>query len=214
MVDYSNLANLLGNAGTSKTASNSDWLLKAFMNAGSTARSPYADFIKALVTKPKIFVSYHHGGDRYYYEQFSRLFAASYDVCHDNSVDREIDSNDSEYVMRRIREHYLTGTSCTIVLCGAETRWRKFVDWEIKATLDKQHALIGINLPTNPRDNLGRVHKPDRLQDNVDSGYAVWCNWNDLVSGGAAMLRSWVASARLSSGALLRNGRSLRQRNG
>lgn len=33
-----------------------------------------------------------------------------------------------------------------MVLCGAEAPQRKFVDWEIKATLDKEHGLIGINL--------------------------------------------------------------------
>src|SRR5947207_2002675 len=113
-----------------------------------------------LDVKPRIFVSYHHGADRQYYDEFSRRFADSYDVCDDNSVARVIDSDNCEYVMRRIRERYLTGSSCTLVLCGAQTRWRKFVDWEIKATLDKQHGLIGVNLPTNPRDIVGRVHKP------------------------------------------------------
>src|SRR5712671_172295 len=30
----------------------------------------------------------------------------------DNSVERRIDSDDVEYVMRRIRENYVTGSSC------------------------------------------------------------------------------------------------------
>jgi hypothetical protein len=47
--------------------------------------------------------------------------------------------------MQRIRDKHITGTSCTIVLCGSLTPWRKYVDWEIKATLDKEHGLIGIN---------------------------------------------------------------------
>ena len=78
------------------------------------------------------------------------VFADDYEVIQDNSVEREIDSNDAEYVTRRIREDFITGSSCTVVLCGAETPQRKFVDWEIKATLDKEHGLIGINLPTIP----------------------------------------------------------------
>jgi len=49
--------------------------------------------------------------------------------------------------MRGIRENFITGTSCTIVLCGAQTHLRKYVHWEIKATLDKEHGLIGVNLP-------------------------------------------------------------------
>ena len=108
-------------------------------------------FLSGLVSKRSIFVSYHHGGDRNYYEAFSRLLADTYEVIQDNSVERQIDSDNLEYVYRRIREEYLTGSSCTVVLCGEVTPWRKFVDWEIKATLDKEHSLIGINLPTNPR---------------------------------------------------------------
>jgi len=170
--------------------------------------------LKALAAKPKVFVSYHHGGDLRYYEEFSRIFGDSYDLCYDNAVDRLIDSCDSEYVLRRIREEYLTGTSCTIVLCGAQTRWRKFVDWEIKATLDKEHGLIGINLPSNPRDSLGRVHKPDRLQDNIDSGFAIWLEWNDLIAGGATLLRKSLLQARIAPRSIIDNARSLRARNG
>ncbi len=38
----------------------------------------------------------------------------TYDVIHDNSLRDSISSNDSEYVMRKIREDYITGSSCTI----------------------------------------------------------------------------------------------------
>jgi hypothetical protein len=127
-----------------------------------------------LRPKRKIFVSYHHGNDRYYYDEFARIFASAYEAIQDNSVDRLIDSNDADYVIRKIREDYITGTSCTIVLCGAETPWRKFVDWEIKATLDKQHGLIGVNLPTNPSNANGTCTVPDRLHDNIQTGYALW----------------------------------------
>ena len=85
-------------------------------------------------TKPRIFVSYHHAGDRGWYEFFAAYFCDTYDIFQDRSVSREIDSDNSEYVIRQIREEYITGTSCTIVLCGTETPRRKFVDWEIKAT--------------------------------------------------------------------------------
>ena len=110
--------------------------------------------------RQSIFVSYHHGRDRSYYDAFSRLFAESYEVIQDNSVERRIDSDNAEYVIRKIREDYITGSSCTVVLCGAETLRRKFVDWEIKARLEKQHGLIGINLPTNPRQVSGEFGVP------------------------------------------------------
>ena len=122
--------------------------------------------------KRSIFVSYHHGRDRQYYDAFSRLFAEGYEVIQDNSVERRIDSDNAEYVIRKIREDYITGSSCTVVLCGAETPRRKFVDWEIKATLDKAHGLIALRLPTNVNSIV-----PQRLMDNVASGYVVWTTW-------------------------------------
>ena len=99
--------------------------------------------------KRSVFASYHHDGDQAYYDYFARVFADAYQIIRDNSLRKTILSDDADYIMRRIREDYLTGTSCTIVLCGNTTPWRKFVDWEIKASLDKRHGLIGIGLPTN-----------------------------------------------------------------
>lgn len=161
----------------------------------------------------KIFVSYHHGRDQAYYDEFSRLFSHSYETIYDNSVDRIIDSDDVEYVMRNIRENYITGTSCTVVLCGAQTPWRKYVDWEIKATLDKEHGLIGINLPSNPIDMNGKYLVPDRLHDNVVSGYAMWISWHDLTKG-PAYLSSQIETANTLPATLIDNSRPMRQRNG
>jgi hypothetical protein len=135
----------------------------------------------AEIPKRKVFVSYHHGGDRAYYESFSRAFCDTYDLIEDNSVDRAIQSDDVEYVTRRLREDFITGSSCTIVLVGAQTWGRKFVDWEIKATLDKEHGLVGVQLPTAPV-LLNQVLMPDRLLDNIRSGYALWVSWPQMTA--------------------------------
>ena len=164
------------------------------------------------IPKRRIFVSYHHGNDRAYYDSFSQFFSASYDVIQDNSVDRNIDSTNTDYIIRNIRENYISGTSCTIVLCGAQTPWRKFVDWEIKATLDKNHGLIGINLPSNPIQQ-GKYTVPDRLHDNVISGYALWIQWADL-NAGPQFLVSKIVEANAKSSLLINNSRALRSRNG
>lgn len=164
-----------------------------------------------IQTKRKVFVSYHHDADQGYYDEFSKFFHDQYEVLHDNSLDRHVDSDDPEYVMRRIRENHIKGTSCTIVLCGLNTPMRKYVDWEIKATLDMEHGLVGVLLPTNPISSNGGSSKPDRLQDNVDSGYAVWTNWNSLtVDEFAKAINTAIANPKH----LIRNGRSMRTRNG
>ena len=71
--------------------------------------------------KHKVFVSYHHGGDQAYYDAFSKAFHDTYDVIYDNSLERQIDSDNVDYVIQKIRDNYITGSSCTIVLVGAAT---------------------------------------------------------------------------------------------
>jgi len=173
------------------------------------------DFINSLLNpvRRQIFVSYHHANEQAFYAEFSSVFAHLYEVISDNSLARQIESDNPEYVIRRIRESYITGSSCTVVLCGPETPWRKYVDWEIKATLDKAHGLIGVNLPNNPRDAQGKVYTPDRLYDNIVSGYAVWISWADL-GGGPDVLRQYVELANSKPRGLCQNERPLRRRNG
>ena len=127
----------------------------------------------------KVFISYHHATDQYYYNEFSRFFSGSYDIFFDNSLDRRIDSTNSEYVNRKIREDYIVGSSATIVLCGTETFKRRWVDWEIHATLYHRHGLLGIVLPTCQMNYQSKYLVPDRLADNVNSGYARWIRWTN-----------------------------------
>jgi hypothetical protein len=92
-----------------------------------------------------------------------------------------IESDDSDYVMRQIREKYLAGTSCTVVLIGKCTWARRYVDWEIAATLrnnvnDPRGGLIGVQLPSAEAN--GWKSLPPRLAMNLvpaagtTSGYA------------------------------------------
>jgi MTH538 TIR-like domain (DUF1863) len=169
-------------------------------------------FGNGLLVKPKIFVSYHHGLDQIYYDSLFADQTYGYKFMHDNSLERKIQSENNEYIMRRIRDEYLTGTSCTIVLCGLQTAQRKFVDWEIDATLEKQHALVGLWLPTLPLIGNG-TEKPARLQDNLDSGYAVWAKYNDVVADHSKLV-TLVHEARSRSKKLIKNDRPRKYRNG
>lgn len=164
------------------------------------------------VVKPKIFVSYHHRGDQAYYDAFSRTFHDAYDSITDNSLEREIDSDDVDYVTRRIRENYITGSSCTIVLVGANTWGRKYIDWEIKATLDKQHGLVGVQLPTLQAGPNGLVTVPDRLNDNIHSGYALWITWA-AITVSAQACANYIAQANGRDKRLIVNNRDRRLRN-
>ncbi len=164
----------------------------------------------SMQIKRKIFVSYHHGDDQWYYNEFARFFSDTHDVVHDSSLDRKVDSDDPEYVIRRIRENNITGTSCTILLCGAQTPERKYVDWEIKATLDKCHGLIGINLPGSISTG-NCVVVPDRFNDSYQSGYAIWLQWQNLTP---QSLIQAIELANSKPSSLINNSRQMRRRNG
>jgi hypothetical protein len=131
--------------------------------------------------KPRIFVSFHHEKDQYWYDFFTKIFGDTFALFTDTSLERKVDSYDTDYVRCQIRENNITGSSMTKVLCGAETWKRRWVDWEIKATLNKKHALLGIVLPTNKQDVNGQFQAPQRLVENINSGFAHWIYWPQIV---------------------------------
>lgn len=161
----------------------------------------------------RIFVSYHHRGDQPYYDAFSATFHDEYEAISDNSIERRIDSSEFGYIMRCIRDNHLTGSSCIIVLCGRDTPKRRYVDWEIEASLQQGMGLIAVLLPTIEEFPNGGTGKPDRLQDNIDSGYAEWIWWDTLL-GSPRLLSSTVEAANSKSSRLIVNSRARMARNG
>lgn len=176
----------------------------------TTSWSP--GYLIRQAVKRRVFVSYHHGGDQSYYDAFTRAFCDTHEVFTDSSLERAVDSEDVEYVMRRIREQFITGTSCTIVLVGRDTWGRKYVDWEIMATLEKQHGLLGVYLPSAPMDANGNVTVPERLYDNVRSGYALWTSWSELTAS-AQTCTGLIEQANARDKRLINNSRERRLRN-
>jgi hypothetical protein len=162
--------------------------------------------------KRKVFVSYHHGGDQAYYNAFSASFQSSYDMITDRSLERARDSNDPEYIMRYIRENHISGSSTIIVLCGLNTPYRKYVDWELYAALAQQTSVVGVKLPTLTIVDDG-CSKPPRLQDNIDSGYAVW-TWWESVYGNPQELSRVIEDANSRRKSLINNTRPRMYRNG
>ncbi|WP_112196666.1 TIR domain-containing protein [Pseudomonas sp. LG1E9] len=178
------------------------------------------DFMRKLLAglekpmKHRIFLSYHHSFDQGYYDAFSKHFHDTLEAIHDKSLDKEIDSDNVDYVMRKIRDEYLTGTSSTIVLIGAETYTRKYIDWEIKATLDKEHALVGVYLPTAKRSADGsKIIVPGRLYDNVASGFASLVSW-ETITASANALDDCIKAAKAKSKSLIDNSREKKLKNG
>jgi hypothetical protein len=61
---------------------------------------------------------------------------------------------------------------------GRNTWGRRFVDWEIDATLEQKHGLIGVRLPT-----VSIV--PARLQDNIQTTYSSTYSWAQITQSPA-----------------------------
>jgi hypothetical protein len=91
-----------------------------------------------------------------------------------------VDSDDTDYIMGRIREEYLANSTVTIVLVGGCTWARRFVDWEVYSSLRRYtnyapSGLLAITLPSVSDDPARQL--PDRVAGNViktSEGYARW----------------------------------------
>lgn len=161
----------------------------------------------------RVFISYHHAEDQAYYDAFSAAFHDEYQVIFDNSLDRARNSEDPAYILRYIRDNHLTGSSCTIVLCGARTHGRKYVDWELHASLNQQMGLLALQLPTLvPSVAGGSVTVPARVHANIKSGYAVWTSWREATASTAALSRL-IETALSRSKNLIDNSEPRRERN-
>lgn len=125
--------------------------------------------------KRKVFVS-HFKGDRKEVDAFIDVFAKQHKVFTPyvlgaNDNDDFVDSANPAYVMTQIRKNYLQDTTVTIVLMGSCTHSRRYVDWEIKSSLQQgetlPNGLVGIILPSQGKN----AHLPPRFADNWVKGH-------------------------------------------
>ncbi len=156
------------------------------------------------ITKRNCFISYYHG-DQIEVDNFVNDFRHVFTPVMLNSYQSYgtdiINSTNPNYVMQAIRSRHFGHSTVMIVLIGTCTHSRRYVDWEIKASLQRgglggqlPHGLIGIGLPST----YGRAYIPERLA----------LNWHDTNSGcyarcykypsSAQELRSWIEDAFVS----------------
>lgn len=149
---------------------------------------------EVMPPRRKCFISYYRG-DKLAVEKFladfSDVFIAKAIGVGDH--DDFIASRDSDYIMGRIRQKYLGDSTVTICLIGSCTHSRKYVDWELKATLrqgqDLPNGLLGILLPPL----VGSGHLPPRFSRNYesDAGYAMFMDYPTSKD----QLRGWIEEA-------------------
>ena len=166
-------------------------------------RNPMNYYNPFVDERHKVFVSYYHNDDQYYRELFEDMFSDYYDIMVSKSV--EIGDIDpyfkTETIRQKIRDEYLRDSTVTVVLVGAHTWQRKFVDWEIGSSIrqtqyNSRSGLLGIILPTYPRPPGKPTHYypntiPPRLHDNIKCEYAKIYDWSDDPD----TVQSWIHDA-------------------
>ena len=139
----------------------------------------------------KCFISYHHE-DLTAVDRFITRFGARNFMKRGITLpDEVINSDDTDYVMRRVRELYVQDSTVTVVLMGECTWSRRFVDWEIQASLRRPadglpNGLLGILINHRRRPPL-----PPRFKLNRDSGYARY----HFYPPNAGTLGEWIEDA-------------------
>jgi hypothetical protein len=129
------------------------------------------------------FVSYHHDKDQKYLSKLHKTITNM--KVADYSLKDDIGHFTDVTIYKKVREK-MRKCSVTVVLVGSRTGHRKWIDWEIWASLRgythpydplksfKPNGLLAIYLPTDSHS------VPDRLADNIKSGYAVSMKWENL----------------------------------
>ncbi|WP_104400238.1 TIR domain-containing protein [Vibrio penaeicida] len=123
------------------------------------------------MARHKCFISYHKE-DANEVNDFISTFDHERNIFIARGIGEEmpgdiIDSNNPDYIMRRIRELYLSSSTVTLIMLGQYTWARKYVDWEIQSSLkntslSKPNGLLGIKLPSYTGEGY-----PDRLNLNL-----------------------------------------------
>lgn len=172
-------------------------------------------------TRHKCFISYHVA-DLEEVKIFVNNFGEEFIPITVGVTEEDdfIASTNEDYIKDKIRNEYLSNSTVTIVLLGAETHGRKYVDWEISSSLrndsvNKRSGLLVLTLPSMG----GSAILPARVKDNwvesdPASSYALYYSTPALHD--TAVLRGYIEdafSARATKGYLVDNSRPLRQRN-
>lgn len=179
-----------------------------------------AEGLRKSATSPvrhKVFISYH-AVDAVevvdFVDEYDDVFIARAIGMEEDGSDI-IDSTNVDYIRRTIREKYLKDSTVTMVLVGACTWARKFVDWEIYSSLRSNpipNGLLAVQLPSTSTSTSA----PARLELNRPKagkeGYADYY----VTPTSATTLRSEIQSAfdaRTTKSNLIKLGGELRERN-
>lgn len=116
------------------------------------------------------FVSYSHKLDQTVADDFRIKFADAGMVFSDRSLEnQDLSKYSDDYIKDNFIRPKIRNSSVTIILIGAETGGRWWIDWELYYSLihtknNGRNGLLGIRIPN-------KVHwEPERFRDNIHMG--------------------------------------------
>ena len=108
-----------------------------------------------FIPRHKVFISYYHSDDQRYKDCLCDVLNPRYDLFDDYSVrtgDIDDEYMSDERIRIKIRDEYISDATVLILLCGKNTKKRKYVDWELHAAMydtekNPKMGIVVINLP-------------------------------------------------------------------
>lgn len=114
--------------------------------------------VEEIIMGYKCYISFKKE-DEFYKQEIQKWCDENYIDMIDKSLDTPIDSEDEDYIMRKIREDYLADSTVTIFLIGAYSSenlgWyeQRFIKRELQGSLydgcnNSRNGVLGVVLPT------------------------------------------------------------------
>ena len=151
----------------------------------------------------KVFVSFHEKLDKQSKDRFVKLMKGWIVDFSVRRGDISVKGRPIEDILREIREKHIADATVTVVLIGCCTWRRRFVDWEIHASIrctdsNPRTGLLGIVLPCHPEYQKPTKNErlfPPRLADNikVDRPFARVYDWPDPFD--PSLVARWINKA-------------------
>lgn len=121
-----------------------------------------------MINRHKVFISYYHDDDQFYKNEIAK-WNEIYNLFDDYSVnDGDIDDTylTDEEIRVKIRDEYIKDATVLVLLCGCNTKHRKYIDWELHAAMydtekNPKMGILVVNLPSC-RNNIRAVEDREK----------------------------------------------------
>jgi hypothetical protein len=121
-----------------------------------------------MINRHKVFISYYHADDQFYKNEIAK-WNEIYNLFDDYSVnDGDIDDTylTDEAIRVKIRDEYIKDATVLVLLCGSNTKYRKYIDWELHAAMydtekNPKMGILVVNLPSC-RNNIRAVEDREK----------------------------------------------------